>query len=41
MARTPAMQTRLFLFADLRDYTQFVESRGDRAAAELLSVAGS
>jgi class 3 adenylate cyclase len=28
--------TRGFLFADLRDYTAFVDSRGDHAAAELL-----
>ena len=30
-------QTRGFLFADLRDYTRFVESHGDQAAAELLA----
>jgi len=29
--------TRGFLFADLRDYTRFVESHGDQAAAELLT----
>jgi len=29
-------QTRGFLFADLRDYTRFVETHGDQAAAELL-----
>jgi len=28
---------RAFLFADLRDYTAFVEREGDRAAAELIS----
>jgi class 3 adenylate cyclase len=27
-----------FLFADLRDYTRFAETRGDQAAAELLST---
>src|SRR5881397_3134265 len=27
-----------FLFADLRDYTRFVETRGDHAAAELLAA---
>jgi class 3 adenylate cyclase len=27
-----------FLFADLRDYTRFVEARGDQAAAELLAA---
>ena len=31
-------RTNGFLFADLRDYTRFVESRGDRAAAELLDA---
>jgi class 3 adenylate cyclase len=30
-------QTRGFLFADLRDYTRFVEVHGDQAAAELLA----
>ena len=29
-------RTNGFLFADLRDYTRFVEARGDRAAATLL-----
>lgn len=31
-------RTRGFLFADLRGYTDFVETRGDHAAAELLSA---
>jgi class 3 adenylate cyclase len=31
-------RTNGFLFADLRGYTQFVEARGDRSAAELLDV---
>ncbi|MDQ3880737.1 MAG: adenylate/guanylate cyclase domain-containing protein [Chloroflexota bacterium] len=31
-------RTNGFLFADLRDYTRFVEARGDRAAAELLDA---
>ena len=35
---TGASRTNGFLFADLRDYTGFVESRGDRAAAELLGT---
>ena len=30
--------TRTFLFADLRDYTGFVERHGDRAAADLLAA---
>lgn len=30
--------TRTFLFADLRDFTGFVERRGDRAAAELVAA---
>ena len=33
---TAAPITQGFLFADLRDYTAFVEQRGDRAAVELL-----
>jgi class 3 adenylate cyclase len=37
MALMPAAQTRGFLFADLRDYTRFADSRGDLAAAELLA----
>ncbi len=37
MSELPASQTRGFLFADLRDYTRFVESHGDQAAAELLA----
>jgi class 3 adenylate cyclase len=32
----PSEQTRGFLFADLRGYTDFVERRGDAAAAKLL-----
>lgn len=31
-------RTNGFLFADLRDYTRYVESRGDRAAAALLGA---
>jgi class 3 adenylate cyclase len=31
-------RTNGFLFADLRDYTRYVESYGDRAAAELLDA---
>ena len=31
-------RTNGFLFADLRDYTRYVESHGDRAAATLLEV---
>lgn len=37
MSGPHASQTRGFLFADLRDYTRFVESHGDQAAAELLT----
>lgn len=37
MAHQPAIQTRGFLFADLRDYTRFAESHGDAAATELLA----
>ena len=37
MSESHASQTRGFLFADLRDYTRFVESHGDQAAAELLT----
>lgn len=37
MSEARASQTRGFLFADLRDYTRFVESHGDQAAAELLT----
>lgn len=33
---TSASRTRGFLFSDLRGYTDFVERRGDHAAAELL-----
>jgi len=37
MSEPLASQTRGFLFADLREYTRFVESHGDQAAAELLA----
>ncbi len=37
MSQPLESQTRGFLFADLRDYTRFVESHGDQAAAELLA----
>ncbi len=30
--------TRTFLFADLRDYGAFVETRGDAVAAKLLTA---
>src|SRR5256885_1384161 len=33
---TPRVTTLTFLFADLRDYSAFVERRGDAAAAELI-----
>lgn len=35
--RPPSAGTKAFLFADLRDYTAFVESHGDAAAARLLT----
>jgi class 3 adenylate cyclase len=35
---TGPSRTNGFLFADLRDYTRYVESRGDRAAAALLET---
>ena len=38
MASVPAATTHGFLFADLRDYTRFVETRGDQAAVELLTA---
>jgi class 3 adenylate cyclase len=38
MAQSQAPHTRGFLFADLRGYTQFVETHGDKAASELLSA---
>jgi class 3 adenylate cyclase len=38
MAEPEAPHVRGFLFADLRGYTQVVESHGDRAAAELLGA---
>src|SRR6266511_2885654 len=34
--RARATVTRAFLFSDLRGYTDFVESKGDAAAADLL-----
>jgi class 3 adenylate cyclase len=34
----PSSRTNGFLFADLRDYTRYVESHGDRAAAALLEA---
>ncbi len=34
--RARAAATRAFLFSDLRDYTTYVETRGDREAAKLL-----
>lgn len=34
--RPAATTTRAFLFADLRDYTRYVETHGDAAAARLL-----
>lgn len=37
-SESDAPHARGFLFADLRGYTQFVERRGDRAAAELLGA---
>ena len=37
MSAPHASQTHGFLFADLRDYTRFVESHGDQAGAELLT----
>ncbi len=38
MAQSEAPHVRGFLFADLRGYTRFVETHGDRAASELLSA---
>ena len=35
-ARPASVGTRGFLFADLRDYTSYVDTHGDRAAAALL-----
>ena len=37
MTEPRVSQTRGFLFADLRDYTRFVESHGDQAAADLIA----
>ncbi|MEK7862953.1 MAG: adenylate/guanylate cyclase domain-containing protein, partial [Chloroflexota bacterium] len=34
--RAKAAITRAFLFSDLRDYTTYVETKGDREAAKLL-----
>src|SRR5512135_1022486 len=34
--RRSTAATRAFLFSDLRDYTSFVEAKGDAAAARLL-----
>ncbi|TMG25389.1 MAG: adenylate/guanylate cyclase domain-containing protein [Chloroflexi bacterium] len=34
----PSSQSHGFLFADLRDYSHFVEAHGDHAAAELLTA---
>ena len=34
--KRPTTTTRAFLFSDLRDYTSYVESKGDAAAARLL-----
>lgn len=34
----PASQAHSFLFADLRDYSRFADTRGDQAAAELLAT---
>jgi class 3 adenylate cyclase len=38
MAQSEVPHTRGFLFADLRGYTQFVETHGDDAASQLLSA---
>ncbi len=35
---TQASQAHSFLFADLRDYSRFADTNGDRAAAELLAT---
>lgn len=37
MTHLTGSQTQGFLFADLRDYTRFVEAHGDQAAADLLA----
>lgn len=37
MSQSSGSQTQGFLFADLRDYTRFVEAHGDQAAADLLA----
>src|SRR5512138_3053730 len=34
--KKPTITTRAFLFSDLRDYTSYVEAKGDAAAARLL-----
>jgi class 3 adenylate cyclase len=36
--RPAGPRTRGFLFADLRDFTRYVETRGDVAAAALLDL---
>lgn len=36
-AGTPEPNTKTFLFADLRDYTTFVEHHGDAAASEIIA----
>jgi class 3 adenylate cyclase len=38
MTATPSPRTRGFLFADLRGYTEYVETHGDREAADLLAA---
>jgi class 3 adenylate cyclase len=38
MAQSEAPHVRGFLFADLRGYTRFVETHGDKAASELLDA---
>jgi class 3 adenylate cyclase len=38
MTAPPSARTRGFLFADLRGYTEYVETHGDREAAELLAA---
>ena len=37
MTAIPPSQSHGFLFADLREYSRFVEKHGDHAAAELLT----
>ena len=38
MSGVAPSRTNGFLFADLRDYTRYVESHGDQAAAALLEA---